>query len=681
MRQLRKRDRSLVFTCLVAVTVGVLMPGVGGAQAAVAPTRDLTITSFTVSPTNPVRGRTATAAIVVKNQGNSPAGPFPVQWNAWWLAAPLSSQVNSLAPGASTTVNLSYVFPADGTVDSWATVDAANTVAETNEANNLATAQLVVQLPLPDLVVNSVAISPATPVAGQPTTATIVVKNQGNTAAGPFPVQWTPWFLAAPLTAQVIGLAPGATTTVNLSYAYPFAAAFDSTVLVDPANAVPELVENNNAKTVQVLVGTNAVDLVVTSLTASPNPATQGGLTTFTATVQNQGNAASGPSTLQWNPDSTGLITPSAGTSSAAVGALSPGQSTNVGFTFAYPKAGTFRITATADATNAVGESNENNNRRILDLVVNPANVDLVIDSFTINPDPPIRASKATATIVVRNAGTFPAGSFQVQWKVMSTDNGGPTAIVNGLQPGQTRTVTIEFAFPTAGTFTSVATVDVFNQVFEPGGGENNNVATRSVNVLPRVYELRVTLDSMHIFDGEEDGLDGNGEWDPILFAALEPGASCDLFGTTIADVTCLTTSDDSVDDGDNLTINRSLDVTLVEFFPLVAAVGAIEFDDVFGVPTGANFLGLAPLISFLPDYLTLGTVTVDGVGSEVCSGGRCFSATFTVTVLSQPPPFFTPPGMTTVTALSASQRATLDKIESTLQENARPGPDDRRTT
>ena len=688
MREHWRRGRPAVGVCVVALAVGLLTPGVAAAQT-VTPTRDLTITSFTVSPSKPVRGKPATATIVVKNQGNSSTGSFAVRWNAWWLASPLSAQVTVLAPGASTTVNLNYVFPAEGTVDSWATVDPTNTVAETNESNNLATQKLVVEPPLPDLVVQSVAIGPATPVPGQPTTVTIVVKNQGNSPAGAFPVQWTPWFLAAPLSAQVSGLAAGASTTVNLSYVYPFAATFDSTVVLDPSNAVPELVENNNSKTVQVAVtNANIIDLVVTNLTANPNPTTQGVLTTFTATVQNQGTVPSGPFVLQFNPDSTGLITPSPGTFSTPVGSLGAGQSTNVVFTFTYQKFGTFRTIATVDPANAVSETNETNNRRILDLVVNPAFVDLVIDSFSIamdctgaigacDPNQIVRASRAVATITVRNAGTYPAGQFHVQWKVQSTDNGGPTAIVEGLAPGASKTVMIEFAFPLEGMVTSVATVDVFNQVFESGGGENNNVVTRSVNVKPRVYELRVGV-SLHVFDAKTDGLDGNGEWDPILFAALEPGSSCTVFGTTIADVTCLTTSDGAVENGDDIGVG-TLDVTLVEFFPLVAAVGAIEFDDVVGIPTGADFLGLAALISFLPDYLTLGSVTIDGV-EGACSGGRCFSATFTVTVLSAPPPFFFP-GAQTANSLSASQQATLDKIKTTLQANAPGSRNDPRTT
>ena len=654
------------------------------AVTVVAATRDLRITSFTVSPTRPVRGQVATATIVVKNEGNSAAGPFPVRWSPWWLASPLSSQVATLAPGASTTVNLDYVFTADGTFDTTATVDAANAVAETNESNNGATRQLVVEPSLPDLVVDSVAVSPATPLSGQPTTVTITVRNQGNSPAGAFAVQWTPWFLAAPLSAPVAGLGAGATTAVNLSYTYPFSAAFDSTVVVDPANAVAELVENNNSKGVQVVVAPSTVDLVVTNLVANPNPTTQGVLTTFTATVQNQGNTASAATVLEFNLDSTGLVAPPLAPLTAPVPALAPGQSTNVVFTFTYQKFGTFRTIATVDPANAVTETNETNNRRILDLVVNPGVVDLVIDSFSIamdctgsvgacDPNEIVRASRAVATITVRNAGNYPAGLFHVQWKVQSTDNGGPTAIVNGLAPGASTTVMIEFAFPKEGTVTSVATVDVWNQVFESGGGENNNVVTRSVDVQPRVYELRVGV-TLNVIDAKTDGLDGNGEWDPILFAVLEPGSSCTIFGTPVADISCIQTSRDAVENGHTINVG-TIDVTLEEFLPLVAAVGAVEFDDVVGIPTGADFLGLAALISFLPEYLTLGSRTVVGAGGA-CGGGRCFDAVFTVQVLRAPPPFWTPPAAL-ASSLTASQQATLDKIESTLRANAPGGGED----
>src|SRR5262245_36432672 len=185
-------------------------------------TRNLTITNFVILPSPVVRGRTATAFIVVKNEGNSATGEFRVEWSPFFFSAPLSRQVPGLGPGATTVVAMNYTYPFDGTVFTTATVDTTNMVAETNEFDNQASQFLVVEPPLPDLEVTGVNVIPspgsATPVEGQVTTVQVNVSNTGNDPAGSFVVQWQPWAFGAPLTEQVNGLAVGATTTVTFHY-------------------------------------------------------------------------------------------------------------------------------------------------------------------------------------------------------------------------------------------------------------------------------------------------------------------------------------------------------------------------------------------------------------------------------------------------------------------------------
>ncbi len=92
-------------------------------------------------------------------------------------------------------------------------------------------------------------------------TATITVRNVGAAPAGVFQVQWRPWLLATPLAGQVNGLAPGASASVNLSYAFPSVGHFDGTAIVDYTGVVSELNELNN-------FSATAVDTVQPTLNA-----------------------------------------------------------------------------------------------------------------------------------------------------------------------------------------------------------------------------------------------------------------------------------------------------------------------------------------------------------------------------------------------------------------------------
>lgn len=647
-------------------------------------TVDLSVTSVTLSPVHPVRGRTSTATVVVTNSGNSAAKAFTVSWQPAWFTSPIVRQANSLAAGASTTLTFTYTYPVDGTFDSSVTVDSGNTVAETNEFNNTKNFTVVVDPPLADLTVLNVDITPNNPVPGQVVTAKLTIKNIGNTDATSFRAQWQPWFLAPALSTEVPGLAAGATTTVSFDYTFPFAAVFEGTATVDPLFAVPELNEFNNSLAVRVPVAPNTIDLTITDMYVDrEGKPTQGEPTTMAIVVTNKGNTASGPFAVDWNPDALYVISPSNQTMTKQVNDLGPGQSTTVRFTYSYPKAGNFSTLATADSLNRVLETNEANNQRLLPLTVGPGNIDLRVTGFTLSPAQPVRFSPTKATITVQNTGTFPAGPSFVEWRLHAADKAfNPTAFVNGLNPGESQTVTLEGTYFDVGNVTTTATADVFNSVVEPNGGENNNTVSKQITVVPPSAVLEVSLDSMRSFaDGDSGIFKGTGEWNPIVFAVLDPNASCTLFGQTVKGVACRTFADDDVDDNStvNLPANRSITVKLTDFTPLVMATAVIEDDS----PLPPQFLGFAAAFSPNPDFLTFGTQSVDGQQGDCDSAPRCFRASFKVRVVSKVPAAMAAAARATAAGspaagdgprITKAQRTVLAKFKAVLASGHRTG-------
>jgi subtilase family serine protease len=644
-----------------------------------AATVDLVITDFTVSPAspvsgtypNPVTGRVSHVSITIHNQGNSAAGAFQVDWKPDILGTTLSKQVNGLAENGSTTVEFDYTYGWPATYNSIASVDSTSRVSETNEFNNITTKQVTVDAQLSDLLITNVSFSPSPPIGGSVTTATITIANMGHANAGPFEVKWVPGLFIPPLAQQVNSLAEGATTTVSFDYTFPFSWSYDSVFTVDGTNMVWEMREDNNTYTMQVPVGAATIDLTITSVTVSPASPTQGTPATFFATVKNNGNTPAGKFMVSLNPDTFGLIGPGPTTLTKQVNGLGAGQQTTVSFPFTYTKHGDFRVLTTVDAFNNILETNEANNNFITYPTVQPAPIDLQVTSFSINPSSPTRASTATASITVKNAGPWTADAFAVQWKLKDTDDFGPTVWVNGLFPGQSQTVTIEGVFYEAGTFTSAAVVDVFNTVPEPCAGcEDNNTKTLSVTVQPRKTVVKVNLNSMHVYNDLDDGLAGSGEWNMWL-ATLDPDASCSAFGQTIDSIRCSGFYFEP-DGAGTTSINTSVTVTLVEFTPLVIGIAGFESDDPLSdhglVPSDNP--GFALDFWFPPDYLTLGTFTLSGQeGDGRCDGGKCFDANITVSIISQPPP--TANGIMSATTSDASltpeQQDTMDTFTSTV--------------
>ena len=112
---------------------------------------DLSFKSFTANLVQSPIGTTLAYSMVVCNTGQAAATSFRVDVYYNRATPPAVSQygntfqyVPALGVGACTTVNRNYFNPPAGTYTSWAQVDAANQVSETNESNNVAGPQLVV---------------------------------------------------------------------------------------------------------------------------------------------------------------------------------------------------------------------------------------------------------------------------------------------------------------------------------------------------------------------------------------------------------------------------------------------------------------------------------------------------------------------------------------------------------
>ena len=115
---------------------------------------------------------------------------------------------------------------------------------------------------------------------------------------------------------------------------------------------------------------------------------------------------------------------------------------------------------------------------------------DLVITGFTVST-PVVQGQDATINITVRNQGTCPSLSFVVQWKSRQFASTGPSTYVGGLAANQSQVVTFNYAFPDAGDYTTIATVDSDNTA--PETNEENNVEILPVTVHEAAPDLTIS--------------------------------------------------------------------------------------------------------------------------------------------------------------------------------------------
>ncbi len=637
---------------------------------------NLVLENFSVSPvvSNPtnsvVQGRAAIASITVTNTGNVPAGPFVVQWTPYVLAKPLTKSVSGLAPGASTTVTMEYTFPFATTVTGTATADSTKQVKETDELDNSKTLKTVVEPPLPNLKVapGGVHVQPAP--AGGVSTMEVEIENNGNNPAGDFVVTWSPGPFIAAQSQQVNGLGEGARTTVAFSNLYAFAGNYEGTVTLDSTHVIPEVNESDNTAPTTEAVPAATVDLTITEMNIRPeeeqccgndreccdlranysaSTVTQGVPNTVTVTVENLGNSPSGSFVTSWNPSSLGIIVPGNQTLTQSTGPLGPGESREITFSFTYPKPGNFRSIGFADAFNNVKETNEANNQKILNVTVAPAHIALDFATpITFSPAQPVVGEKATASYTVRNDGPIASEAFAVQLTPQQ-EGFTQTQFIAGLNPGEEHTFTFPVTYTKKGQFTATAAIDPFNQVVKTNTPDEE---TETVTVVPKSAHLSLQLSAV------EDLANPGGwqEWQVIVLA-YQPGAGCTITATIngkkfpqeIKNVTCADTGNTLrkpfFNPGNKRTTNATVDLSLEENTPLVAATLAVNICQGTPVVGGCGlaglefgFPGVSTLIEPRTEYLhpSSGEKMEEGKGCEEgkLKEGHCYNAFYKVSLL-----------------------------------------------
>ncbi|MEV6627795.1 CARDB domain-containing protein [Amycolatopsis sp. NPDC051106] len=219
--------------------------------------------------------------------------------------------------------------------------------------------------PNPDLVVTGTTWTPVNPTETSQLGVSATVRNAGTAASGATTVNVS---LGGTVvgTAAVGALAAGASATVTVNAGTRPQGSYSVSATVDPANTVVEQDDTNNtftSPTQLVIAQAPGPDLEVTGITSNPPNPAAGTAVSFTVAVHNRGTSASGTSVTR--------LTAGATTLTGATAAIAAGATANVAISGTWTAtSGGATLTATADATNTVAETNESNNELARAIVV-----------------------------------------------------------------------------------------------------------------------------------------------------------------------------------------------------------------------------------------------------------------------------------------------------------------------
>ncbi len=348
-----------------------------------------------------------------------------------------------LEPDQPVEITVHVFITADGgTLDNEACIDPGHLIDETSELDNCKTKTTAVEPPAePNLNINKNA-STSTVTPGETFTYTVTVANVGNapTAGGvtitddlPPEVTFvsanaTNGFICAEasgiVTCSGSALAAGASTVATIEVTVNDGVTTSFTNKAEVNEGTP-----NESASVTTNVGGTSVDLVLSDITDSPDPANIGQNVTYSFTVSNAGTGGSGAFEIKATMDSVAGLTfvgasasqgfTCGGLSGLTVTCSGPdlpaGQATEVKVTFMVSGASpsTHELTVKADSGDTVTEASEANNQDTETTSTSAALctgcVDLVIGGILDSPDP-ITADGQTVTFITTasNAGDIP---------------------------------------------------------------------------------------------------------------------------------------------------------------------------------------------------------------------------------------------------------------------------------
>ena len=484
------------------------------------PSIDLTIQQPSITPTNPAPGTPLNMSCYINNQGNS-ASPsssvgFYLSNDAILDAADqlLTSQYGGqLYPTYPSQRYGTAAVPnglAPGTYYILFVADYQNQVAETNENNNVSALSFTVNPPGIDLVIQQEQLYPSNTVAGNAVQVSCTILNQGNVTS---PSSTVGFYLSTNTTFDASDVLLTTTTGYALP-AYQYSSRYVNPVIpvgtapgsyyvlfvADPANAVAEVNETNNVRSLTLTIVAPTIDLTNSNVYLSPTSVTAGGSTQANSYLYNQGNALASPATLGYYLSTNQTLDASDVLLTSNTGTVYGGSYSSRYATLTIPvgtAVGSYYILFVADYLNQLAETNETNNVTATQLQVVTPVVDLLTSQPYLSPSVSVPNGTINASCYIQNQGNSPASSSNVGYYLSTNTVFDASDVLLLNSPGGTlaggqylsryNSLTVP-AGTALGSYYVLFVADPTNIVVE--SNETNNVSSYPLQIVAPVVDL-----------------------------------------------------------------------------------------------------------------------------------------------------------------------------------------------
>ncbi len=431
---------------------------------------DLIVESITWSPEEPSDGDSVTFAVTVKNRGEGKAGSSRVYFYIDDSSRGYQD-VPYIVAGGAVTVTFSWIADA-GSHTLRAVIDKDNQIAESDEGNN--ETSVIFQALLPDLIIEEVTWSPESPVESDNITFTVFIKNQGT---GKADYSQVAYYLGDAYlgSASVASLDSGASDNKSFNW-IAGANPHDLRIIADANETVAESDEGNNEKAVPFPI---LPDLVIESVTWSPENAGAGSTLVFTVTIKNQGSAKAGLFGIH-------LYIDDAHRGYQEVEEIEIDDTVTKTFNWV-ARAGSHTIKVVLDSTEKLAEIDETNNEETFTYSEASA-PDLVIQDISWSSANPPAGETVTFTVTVKNQGGGKTDTFYIAYYI--DDAFLDLVFMIPMSSGATETKTFNWVAE-AGSHIIKAVADFDDEIVE--SDENNNEKAISFPRLPDLIVESIT--------------------------------------------------------------------------------------------------------------------------------------------------------------------------------------------
>ena len=352
---------------------------------------ELTSAGLTVSPVTVDFLQDVTISATVKNSGTRSAYSVPVRYSAITPSGQIDIATVTVDVPAGSSATKEVTWRADqvgSDMDVVVSVDPDNSLLELDESNNSGTSKVTVNAATdPNLTVNhqDILITPSPASQGDNAIITALIKNQGFSTANNITVEFyvgVPGVDGVLLGRQVIpSLNAAESTTVGIDWQnIPAPGEKVITVVVDPANTIQEIAEDDNSSFVTLPI-LNLPDFAVHTGSISFLPAVpkDGDVVTINVVVQNLGEQGREDVSVHYYEGESVIST-------EVIPVFGGNSQQELSFTYdTLNKSGSHQFRLVVDEQNLVVEQREDNNQATRILGVQ--NADLWLSERYISPN------------------------------------------------------------------------------------------------------------------------------------------------------------------------------------------------------------------------------------------------------------------------------------------------------